>query len=217
MLQLFKSSSLTKLFFISVSLFIIQQLCGGIFIQYYSQSIFEMTGASIAPEICAMIVGVTQFISSNITPFVIDRAGRKKLLVISCIGMSITHIPMGVYMYLTEHGTDTSSFASLPLFAMAINIMAYNIGAGPLPWLMPAELFPQRVKISATSLIACCNWILSFLMTYSYGFFIFTIGLTVTFSVFGICCFVFAIYCFILVPETKGKSLEELHIELTKK
>lgn len=217
MLQLFKSSSLTKLFFISVSLFIIQQLCGGIFIQYYSQSIFEMTGASLAPEICAMIVGATQFISSLITPFVLDKFGRKKMLVISCVGMFITHIPMGVYIYLKEHGIDTSLFSSVPLLTMALNIMAYNIGAGPLPWLMPAELFPQRVKISATSLIACCNWILSFLMTYSFGFFIYTVGLTVTFSFFSICCFVFAIYCYIVVPETKGKSLEELHIQLTKK
>lgn len=217
MFQLFKSSSLTKLFFISVSLFVIQQLCGGIFIQYYSQSIFEMTGASFSAEICAMIVGATQLLSALITPFILDTFGRKKMLVTSCFGMFVTHTPLGVYIYLTEQGIDTSTFSFLPVIALALNIMAYNIGAGPLPWMIPAEVFPQRVKISATSLVASCNWILSFVMSYSYGFLIFNVGLTITFLLFGVFCFVFAFYCYIFVPETKGKTLEELHIDLTKK
>lgn len=215
-LQLFKTSSLRKLFLIALSVFVIQQLCGGIFIQYYNQTIFELTGASLSPEICAIIVGVAAFISSLIPPFIYDRFGRKTILITSCIGMTLTHIPLAAYIYLNDQKVDTSSYTFVPILTMALNILAYNIGAGPLPWLITAELFPQRVKISATSLIGSFNWIFSFLITYSFGFFMFTLGLAFSFLLFGIFCFLFAIYCYVAIPETKGKSLEELHIHLTK-
>lgn len=175
-----------------------------------------MTGAALAPEICAIIVGSSAFLSSFITPFIIERFGRKKILVMSCLGMCATHIPLGLYIYLTDQGFDTSSFSFVPVLTLALNILAYCNGAGPVPWIIPAEIFPQRVKISATSLIATFNWFFSFLMTYSFGILMFKIGLAASFWFFGICCFVFAFYCQIVVPETKGKSLEELHIHLTK-
>lgn len=212
---MFKTANLRKLFFIAVSLFVIQELCGGIFIQYYNQPIFELTGASLSAEHCAIIVGIVNFISSLIPPFIFDRYGRKKILVASCLGMFITHIPMASYIYISDQNIDTSSFSFVPIITMALNILAYNIGAGPLPWLILAELFPQRVKISATSLVVSFNWILSFFMTYSFGIFMHSLGLAFSFLLFGGLCLIFAIYSLLVIPETKGKTLEELHIDLT--
>lgn len=199
-----------------MSLFVIQELCGGIFIQYYNQPIFELTGASLSSELCAIIVGIANFMSSLIPPFIFDRFGRKQILVASCLGMFISHTPLGIYIYLSDQKMDTSSFTFVPILTMSLNILAYNVGAGPLPWLILAELFPQRVKISATSLIGSFNWILSFAMTCSFGILMYNLGPAFSFLLFGVFCLLFAIYCHLVIPETKGRTLEELHIDLAK-
>lgn len=215
-LQLFKTPTLRKFLLISISMFLIQQLSGGTFIQYYSQSIFEMTGSHLPPDICAIAIGLTAFISSFIIPFAVERYGRKKLLIFSLLGMSATHLPLGIYIYFTDQGVDTSKFSFIPVLTLAVNIFTYSIGMGPVPWLLPAELFPQRVKISATSLSASVNWFFSFFMTYSFGFLMFNLGLATSFWLFGCFCFVFAIYTQIIVPETKGRDAEELQVKYGK-
>lgn len=214
-IQIFKTPSLRKLFYISFSLFVIQDLCGGIFIEYYSETIFTEMETPLAPDICAMIVGATSFLSCGTTPFIADKIGRKKILIMSCFGMSSSFIPLAVYIYLTDTGIDTSSYTFVPLLTLSLGIYSYNIGVGPLPWLILAELFPQSVKIAATSLVSSLNWLLSFCMAYSFAYFIFKLGLSITFFSFGISCFIFGVYCYFAIPETKGKTLEELHVDLT--
>lgn len=208
--DIFKSKGLTKAFVMSTSLFILQQCSGINIVYYYSQTIFEESGTSLAPEICSIILGVDQFVSSIITSSVIDSVGRKITLIISCIGVAISLVPLGVYEQLKHNNVDVSNMSYIPVVSLTAFIFLYNTGIGPVPWIMLGEIFPPKVQTAATSIISSLNWILSFLVTKYVEFFLHTIGLGNSCWVFSSCCLLFTIVVKLLVIETKQKSLDEI-------
>ncbi|KAJ8977238.1 hypothetical protein NQ317_003813 [Molorchus minor] len=208
--DIFKSKGLIKAFSISVGLLAFQQFSGINAILFYAQNIFEEAGTSLKPEICSILIGVVQFLASFVTPLIVDRLGRKVLLIFSGVGMAVSELPLGVYVYLNDHDHDVSSISFLPILCLIVYIITYNVGFGPLPWTIMGELFPSNVKSSASSLSAAICWFLGFLIAKYFESISASIGMGPSFWIFGSCCMVSIPFCLLYVIETKGKSLQEI-------
>ncbi|KAJ8945499.1 hypothetical protein NQ318_017942, partial [Aromia moschata] len=204
-----KSRGLIKAFTISTFLLIFQQFTGINLVYYYTQIIFQETGSSLAPEVCSIIIGGVQLISSFTTPFIIDRFGRKITLVISAVGMIVTEAILATYIYLNMQGVDVTSVAFIPVLTLTLFIFSYNSGFGPLPWIMLGEVFPSRVKVLASSVVSCISWIVAFLLTKYFQLFV-SFGLAQSFWLFSGCSLAALLFSQFFVVETKGKSLKEI-------
>ncbi|KAJ9581437.1 hypothetical protein L9F63_023369, partial [Diploptera punctata] len=194
-----------------------QQLCGINAVLFNSQTIFTATGGSLAGAEATIIIGSVMVLASGVTPLVVDRLGRKLLLHISATGMVIGLVVLGVFFYLKNHGEDVSNIGVLPILSLVLYISVYSIGYGPLPWAVLGELFPSNVKSNASSCTASFCWLISFFITRFYTDI--TTGLggsEYTFWLFAAFAFASALFVFFLLPETKGKSLQEIQELLNK-
>ncbi|KAJ8970706.1 hypothetical protein NQ317_001274 [Molorchus minor] len=196
------SKGLRKAFAISISLLIFQQFTGINFVYYYTQIIFQETGAALSAEACSIIIGVVQLLSSFITLFIIDRLA-------SAVGMVLSEVLLATYICLKNLDVDLSSVSFLPILTLSAFIVTYNSGFGPLPWIMLGELFPTPVKVLVSSVVSCLTWFLSFLFTKYFDVFL-QFGLAQTFFLFSGCCVLALFFSIFCVIETKGKSLKEI-------
>ncbi|XP_044267192.1 facilitated trehalose transporter Tret1-like isoform X2 [Tribolium madens] len=211
-INFFKTRIYMKGLIISVVLIIAQQLSGISAILYYTQEIFTAAGANgLKPEVSSIIIGVVIFFSSFGTPFVADSLGRRLLLLISLLGISLSLLALGIYFYLKNStNLDTSAISWLPIACLVVFIVTFNIGIGPLPWTVSSELFPTSVKPYAASLVSFACWTTSFFVTKFFTDMKKSLGEGETFWFFGGCCLVAWLFTFIFVPETKGKSFQEI-------
>ncbi|KAJ8942448.1 hypothetical protein NQ318_002660 [Aromia moschata] len=209
-LDIFKSRGLIKAFIISVGLLAFQQFSGINAVLFYAQTIFKEAGTSLEPEICSIILGVVQFAASFVTPLVVERLGRKVLLLVSAAGMIISEAVLGTYGYLKDHDHDVSSISFLPILCIILYIITYNVGYGPLPWTIMGELFPSNVKSAASSVSAAICWFLGFLIAKYFKNISDSIGMGPSFWIFSACCVMSVPFCLLYVIETKGKSLQEI-------
>ncbi|KAJ8920256.1 hypothetical protein NQ315_011917 [Exocentrus adspersus] len=193
-LDMFKQRGSVRAFFMAITLITFQQF----------------SGASLEPELCSIIIGCTQFTASFLSPLIIERLGRKPLLLISLVGVIVSQVPLGAYAYLKEHHRDVSGISFLPIICLVGYIIAYNTGIGPIPWAMLGELFPANIRSIASSTVTAFCWFLSFLITKYFKSISNSIGMSASFLIFAGCCVVAVPYCYYYVIETKAKSLKEI-------
>lgn len=208
-LDLFRSRGLLKAFVISISLASFQQLSGINIVLFNAQTIFEATGSETSSAISSILIGTVQFGSSFVTPIVVDKLGRKLLLIISGFGMCLAQIPIGLFFYLKETA-EVDEISWLPVASLVLYITVYNCGFGPLPWTIMGELFPPNVKSVASSLRASICWFLGFIITRYFTSVSDSIGMGGSFLLFSGLCLISTIFTFRYVPETKGKSFQEI-------
>ncbi|KAK4875748.1 hypothetical protein RN001_012170 [Aquatica leii] len=207
--DIFKSRGLVKALIISLSLVGFQQFSGINVVLFYSQTVFEATGSSISSEIPPMIVGAVQLGASFVTPLVVDRLGRKMLHLISAIGMFIAEVVLGLYFYL-QISHDVTSIFWLPILCLIVYIIFYNLGFGPLPWTVMAEIFPSNIKSIASTATASFCWILGFIITKFFSSISVQIGMAGSFWLFSGFCLLAIVFVATFVIETKGKSFQEI-------
>lgn len=215
-MDIFKSRGLLKALIISVGLVSLQQFSGINIILFYTQNIFAATGSSIPPAVCTIIIGIVQVSSSVITPLVVDRMGKRFLLTFSAVGMGISEAVLGYYFFLQEKNTDVSALFWLPVVCLILYNITYCIGFGPLPWAVMGELFPGNIKSAASTVTASGCWILAFFLTKFFSNVTEVIGLSFSFWIFTVCCFFGFFFVHFYVPETTGKSLQEVQDILNK-
>jgi len=200
---------------ICVGLIFFQQLSGINVVLFNAQSIFEDAKTGLDPATSAILLGVVQVIACGLTPFIVDRLGRKPLLVTSCIVASITLTLMGSYFYLKDRGDDIQYITWLPVTALIIYMLVYCFGLGPLPWAISGEMFPSDIKSIAAPIVASVCWLLGFITTRFYPN-LNAIGPYVAFFLFGGFSAVAVLFVVFVVLETKGLSLHEIQVRLNK-
>ncbi|XP_001607389.1 facilitated trehalose transporter Tret1-like [Nasonia vitripennis] len=189
-----------------------QEFMGIDVVLFYVEDIFREAGTSNT-AISAIIIGFVQMISSVITPIVVDRSGRKILLVISSIGSGITVGILGAFFYLkNKTDFDTTTIGWVPLATLVVYIIAYSIGWGPLPWTVMGEMFAPAVKPKASSICVFAIWSFSFLLTKFFT----NVTPDVGFFFFAACCAVNIVFIVFMFPETKGKTLAEIQQKLSR-
>lgn len=209
-LDIFKSTGLKKALILSVGLVALQQLSGINVILFNTQNIFKATGSSIEAAISTIIVGVVQVLSSGLTPILVDRMGKRFLLLISAIGMALSEGVLGYFFYLQTHGGTVDAISWLPVLCLVVYIITYCLGFGPLPWAVMGELFPADVKSAASTATASGCWLLGFVLTQFFAPVSMAIGMAASFWTFTGCCAFGVFFVYKFLPETTGKSLQEI-------
>ena len=208
--DLISSKGTRKALVVSLGLMIFQQLSGINAVIFYSVDIFDAAGSTLDPKVAAIIVGVVQVVVTYIASAIVDRAGRRVLLLLSASIMGLCLAILGLYFCLKNKGDDVSDIGWLPLLCVTVFIVMFSLGFGPLPWMMMGEVFAPNIKAAASSIAVCTNWTLTFLVTFSFGKLIVGLGEDWTFWLFAIICGIATVFIFYLVPETKGKTLTEI-------
>lgn len=98
------------------------------------------------PNTSTIIVGVMSVIATYISTLVVDRLGRKILLLCSIVVMGICTLFIGVFFYMKESNYDVSSIGFIPLSSMCLFIILFSVGFGPIPWMLIGEIFPAQIK-----------------------------------------------------------------------
>ena len=183
---------------------IVSQLCGINAIMYYSTRIFSHAGIGIANAFWAtMLVGLVNLIFTLVATAFIDRAGRRKLLL---LGLAIQTASLTIVGLLFLHpGRDL-----LLLGAILVFIAAFAMALGPISWLLPSEIFSDAVRGRAMSLATISNWGFNLVVTITFLGLIDLFGRTGTFLLYAVLTLTALVFTAVLVPETKGRSLEEI-------
>ncbi|XP_037813161.1 facilitated trehalose transporter Tret1 isoform X2 [Lucilia sericata] len=203
---------------ISLGLMFFQQLSGINAVIFYSTDIFRDAETGIDENLSTIVVGIMQVIATFISVMVVDKLGRRILLLASSSVMAISTIAMGVYFYMKENDRDSvANLGWLPVSSLCVFIIMFSIGFGPVPWLMMGELFASDIKGVAGSIAGTSNWVLAFIVTKTFVNLKDALGSGETFWLFAGITVVGGIFVFVFVPETKGKSLNEIQDELSGK
>lgn len=207
-----------KGFLVALTLSSLQQLSGLGPILAYTQNIFEDANTGVSSDISSIIIGVVLFLASFGGPLIVDRKGRKFLLLLSALGLIFSETILGLYFYLKDNtSVSLQSFRWLPIVCLVIFTITFNIGFGPLPYTITSEVLPSNVKFYLATVSGFTGWLFSFLVT---KFFIDlnthlggpggTFWLFSGFCVFGLFFIIF------IVPETKGKTFQEIQAILNR-
>ncbi|XP_066203292.1 solute carrier family 2, facilitated glucose transporter member 2 [Saccopteryx leptura] len=211
-IQLFTNSSYRQPILVALMLHMAQQFSGinGIF--YYSTSIFQTAGLS-QPVYATIGVGAINTVFTALSVFLVEKAGRRSLFLIGMSGMFVCAIFMSVGLVLLNKLTWMSYISMVAIFLF---VSFFEIGPGPIPWFMVAEFFSQGPRPAALAIAAFSNWTCNFIVALSFPYIADFCGPYVFFLFAGV-VLIFTLFTFFKVPETKGKSFEEIAAEFRKK
>ena len=173
----------------------------------------EMRAISIANSAIKEQAGLATLFSRPFTIIainIVDKLGRRKLMLIGALGLCIIYAILGLCYYLHITG-----FFMIVLVVAAIGCYAMTLG--PCTWVLIAELFPNRVRAIAVATCTFALWVGSSTLTYTFPFLNASLGSYGTFWIYSLVCLVGFVFFMAKLPETKGKSLEQLEEELIKK
>ncbi|XP_025016625.1 facilitated trehalose transporter Tret1-like [Tetranychus urticae] len=208
----FRSPSIYKPFLLVLFIMFGQQFSGINAVLFYTVDIFHSSGSTINDNLATIIIGVIQVIATFIACILTDRLGRRFLLIASGIFMGLSLLVLTLYYHLSDvHGKSFSdSYGWLPLTSLAIYTSAFSLGFGPLPWLLMSELLPAQVKGVASGIATAFNWLGCFIVSKEFASYQDLVGKAGTFGTFGTICIICALIVAWILPETKGKSLQEI-------
>ncbi|XP_012287765.1 facilitated trehalose transporter Tret1 [Orussus abietinus] len=216
MADLFTVKANFKALLFTCALVAFQQFSGIDVMLFYTEEIFISAHSTIPSSISTIVIGVVQVAASVVTPFVVDRLGRRILLVFSGVGETITLGALGLFFYLMEVSKmDTSSISWLPIGCLMVFISTYSVGWGPLPWAVMGEMFASDVKSKASSITVCICWFIAFIITKFFSNVKVAFGSHTAFWIFGVCAALSVVFTIFLLPETKGKTLQQIQNELS--
>ncbi|KAK0092452.1 hypothetical protein PV326_001371 [Microctonus aethiopoides] len=192
-----------------------QQMCGIDAVLFYTVQIFKEAHSTIDPFLATIIIGIIEVFMAIIVAVVIDKFGRKPLLVISGTAMTLCLGVLGYYFKLQADKTyDVSAIGWLPLTCLSLFNVVFSVGYGAVPYAVISELFPPETKGVASSLSIMVNWILVFVVTKFFPVMVNAIGQAITFWTFATMSALSAVFAYLFVPETKGKTLKEIQTKL---
>jgi len=199
----FRTKIVYRPLLVSLGLMVFQQFCGINAIVFNAEFIFEASGFHYK-QAAAAILGGVQIIATGISVIVVDKAGRRILLLVSGAGMLACLIVTGVADYSAQN------LSLLSLAAIIIYIVFFSFGFGPICWLLMSEVFPSHVKVAASSIATLVNLACAFVVTQTFLDLQNSLGSYGCYWFYAGCTLVSLFFIFFLVPETKGVPLEKV-------
>lgn len=197
-----------KFIIIGIFLAFLQQWSGINVVIYYAADIFKAAGFNLQQMMLNIVViGMVMVLSVFITIFTVDKFGRKKLLLIGTGVMAVVYGLIGYSFLLEETGTPI-------VVLVLINVMVYSFTLAPLLWVVLSEIFPTRIRGAAVSVAALAHWVGNFTLTFSFPTIKENLGWAQNFWLYGVICLAGFLIIYRVLPETKGKTLEEIEHEL---
>jgi SP family galactose:H+ symporter-like MFS transporter len=197
---------------VGIGLAVFQQVTGINTIIYYAPQIFQTAGLDNATTALAATIGigVLNVLSTLIAIWLVDRVGRKPLLLAGLLGMTLSLGALGVAQrFGSTLGVNPHSLAPITVGFIGLYIVCFAFSLGPVVWLMISEIFPNRARARASAISTSANWMANFLVSLSFPPLQEMMGPSLWFlyAAMGVAAFIFVAG---YVPETKGKSLEEI-------
>ena len=200
-----------KVLLLGIVIAVFQQWCGTNVIFNYAQEIFQSAGYSVGDVLFNIVItGVANVLFTLIAIFTVDKLGRRKLILIGAGGLCLIYAILGFCYY--QHITG---FFMIILVVAAI--ACYAMTLGPCTWVLISELFPNRVRAIAVATCTFALWIGSSTLTYTFPLLNKGLGSYGTFWIYSLVCLAGFLFFLGRLPETKGKSLEQLEKELINK
>jgi len=198
-----------KILMIGIVIAVFQQWCGINVIFNYAQEVFTAAGYGVSDILFNIVItGVTNVVFTFVGMYTVDKLGRRALLIFGSIGLTIIYVIMGSCYYF-----QISGIAVLILIIAAI--ACYAMTLAPIAWVIISEIFPNRIRGMAMAVATFSLWSACFVLTYTFPLLNNTLGAYGTFWLYGVICFLGFLFVKKYLPETKGKTLEEIEDELT--
>jgi len=196
---------------VGVGLFFLQQLSGINAVIYYAPDIFSHAGFdSSRTQLLATIgVGVVNVATTVLAMFLIDRLGRRPLLIVGFLGAAVTMLVIALGVVFPKVVPSWLIIAMLLLY-----IASFALAIGPLPHLLMSEIFPLRVRGPGMSMASLSNWGFNFVVVFTFPLMLAGPGLAFTFTLFALICLGGLVFTLTRVPETTGHSLEAIERHL---
>lgn len=197
---------------VGIGLAVFQQVTGINAVIYYAPQIFQAAGftSDLTSLAATTGIGVINVLATFIAIGLVDRVGRRPLLIAGVLGMVAMLAVLGLAFHAGAAGTGASSLGVITAFCLAVYIVSFAFSLGPIVWLMIAEIYPLRNRAQAMAVSTASNWGANFLVSLSFPVMAGRLGSTATsftYAAFGVLTLVFIIA---KVPETKGRTLEEI-------
>uniref|UniRef100_A0A8C3A7C8 Solute carrier family 2 member 1 n=1 Tax=Cyclopterus lumpus TaxID=8103 RepID=A0A8C3A7C8_CYCLU len=204
-LELFRSPLYRQPLLIAVVLQLSQQLSGINAVFYYSTRIFEKAGVE-QPVYATIGAGVVNTAFTVVSLFVVERAGRRSLHLLGLLGMAGSAVLMTIALALLDQLKWMSYLSIVAIFSF---VAFFEMGPGPIPWFIVAELFSQGPRPSAFAVAGFSNWTANFIVGMGFQYVEELCGPYV-FIIFTVLLLLFFVFTFFKVPETKGRTFDEI-------
>jgi MFS transporter, SP family, arabinose:H+ symporter len=206
---LLKESGVSKILILGIVIAVFQQWCGINVIFNYAQEIFAGAGYSVSDILFNIVItGSVNLIFTFIGMFTVDRLGRKALMLLGAGGLAGIFAVTGAMYFFHVQG--------LPLLIMVVTAIAcYAMSLAPVTWVVLSEIFPNRIRGAAMSVATFSLWAACFVLTYTFPLLNEVFKASGTFWLYGVICLAGFFFILKKLPETKGKSLEDIEKELT--
>lgn len=195
---------------------VFQQLVGINVIFYYGSTLWQLAGFTEGDSLLINIVsGAVSIAACFVTIAVIDRIGRKPLLLIGSAGMTVT---LFVMVYAFSHGTLdpagklvlSQQLGVVAVVAANLYVIFFNVSWGPVMWVMLGEMFPNQLRGSALAVCGFAQWFANYLIAQTFPIMAAGLGLAVSYTFYGVCAAISFFLVQRFIHETKGKELEEM-------
>ncbi|WP_438977553.1 D-xylose transporter XylE [Polaribacter sp.] len=195
---------------IGILLSVFQQFVGINVVLYYAPEIFKtVSSGTDTALLMTIIVGIVNFLFTLIAIKTVDKYGRKPLMLIGAIGMGVAMLSLGFVFFANLSGY----FA---LFSMMLYVASFAMSWGPVTWVLLSEIFPNKIRGKALAIAVAAQWVSNYLVSLTFPMMNDNSYLTEQFNhgfaywIYGIMCILAVIFVKKYVPETKGKTLEEM-------
>jgi MFS transporter, SP family, arabinose:H+ symporter len=200
-----------RAFLIGIVLAILQQFCGINAIMYYAPEIFKSLGSETGSAfVQAVSVGAVNLLFTLVAVAWVDRIGRKSLLI---SGIAVQVVSLGIVGWLFQTKGN-------PWFLLAfilVYVAAFAAAMGPVVWIVISEIFPNKIRGRAVSIATLALWGACFAVSVTFPKLVESIGPGYTFWFYGFCSFLCLMFVWMVVPETKGRTLEEIEQDWLKR
>lgn len=185
-----------------------QQWCGTNVIFNYAQEIFQSAGYDVDNTFINIVVtGIANLVFTFVAIYTVDRLGRRALMLLGAGGLAGIYLILGICYYF-----EVSGIFMVVLVVAAI--ACYAMTLGPVTWVLLSEIFPNKVRGVAVATGTFALWVASFILTYTFPFLNKALGTAGTFWIYTAICAAGLVFFLFRMPETKGKSLEQLEKEM---
>lgn len=207
-LRMLLTPSIRKILGIGIALAVLQQWSGINVIFNYAEDIYRSAGYGISGVLFNIVItGTINLVFTLLALGLVDRVGRRALMLFGAAGIGISHALLGF--------TYRAGMKGLPILLLTLcTIGFYALSLAPVTWVLISELFPNRIRSLGVSVAVSALWIASFILTFTFPLLQRTVGSAGTFWTYAGICFAGFFFVLAAVPETKGKSLEQIEREL---
>ncbi|MEI6646782.1 MAG: sugar porter family MFS transporter [bacterium] len=198
-----------KVLLVGIILAVLQQWSGINVLFNYAEEIYRSAGYGVNDVMFNIVItGAINLVFTLLAIGLVDRCGRRPLMLIGCAGIGFSHILIGAAYVLHLKGL------SVLIFTLC-SLGCYGMSLAPITWVLISEIFPNRIRGAAISVAVSALWIACFILTYTFPILNGALGTAKTFWLYATICFLGFVFVYFKVPETKGQSLEEIERGLT--